>query len=196
MDIPSTQLKGIGFSIDAVQHASMVITWDNTTIFIDPVGEKVSYSNYSSPDLILITDIHSDHLDISTLKDVISENTDIIASKAIYEKLTENLKSKIEVIENGYSTSISGITIEAIPLYNFLEAALQFHPKGRGNGYVLEKNNQRIYISGDTEDMPEMRNLKDIDIALICMNLPYTIRVEKAAEAVLAFNPNTVYPYH
>ena len=81
-------------------------------------------------------------------------------------------------------------------MYNLREDAISFHPKGRGNGYVLEKNNKRVYISGDTEDIPEMRNLKDIDIAFICMNLPYTMTVEQAAEAVLAFEPNTVYPYH
>ena len=201
-DLPSTNMldgnegKEKGLAIHPVEHASMVLQWDNVTIYVDPVGGKEAYSNYSSPDLVLITDIHSDHLDISTLESIVGEKTDILASKAVYEKLTEDLRSKIEVIENEFSTSNSGISIEAIPMYNLRKEALQIHPKGRGNGYVLEKNGERIYISGDTEDIPEMRNLKDIDIAFICMNLPYTMTVEKAAEAALAFKPKMVYPYH
>lgn len=90
----------------------------------------------------------------------------------------------------------NGISIKAIPMYNLREEALKFHTKGRGNGYVLDINDERIYISGDTEDIPEMRNLKNIDKAFVCMNLPYTMPIESAASAVLDFKPKTVYPYH
>lgn len=99
-------------------------------------------------------------------------------------------------MNNGDTQDLGPFSIEAIPMYNLREEALKFHEKGRGNGYVLNWNNQRIYISGDTEDIPEMRNLKDIDIAFVCMNLPYTMTVESAASAVLDFKPKKVYPYH
>lgn len=186
----------LGVIVNPIEHASMVLQWENTTVYIDPVGGKEPYSNYAVPDLVLITDIHGDHLDIPTLTSLVADKTEIIAPQAVFEKLSEELKRKVKVLNNGESTSMFDINIEAIPMYNLRKEALQFHPKGRGNGYVLEKNGERIYISGDTEDIPEMRSLKNIDIAFICMNLPYTMTVEKAAEAVLAFKPKLIYPYH
>lgn len=185
-----------GLSINPIDHASMVIQWDDVTIYVDPVGGKDLYTKYSTPNVILITDVHADHLESETLTSVAGEETNIIAPKAVYEKLREELRSKTEVVANGFTISNSGINIEAIPMYNLRKEALQFHPKGRGNGYILEKNGIRIYISGDTEDIPEMRKLKDIQIAFVCMNLPYTMPMEKAAEAVLDFKPKSVYPYH
>lgn len=182
--------------INPIGHASMVLSWDDTTIYVDPVGGKDAFLKYNTPNLILITDIHSDHLDIATLDSIIIENTRIITSKAVYNKLPERLQKQSKTLNNQDFTTDFEILMEAIPMYNLREEALQFHPKGRGNGYVLEKNNKRLYISGDTEDIPEMRNLKNIDIAFVCMNLPYTMTVEKASEAVLAFKPKKVYPYH
>ncbi len=100
------------------------------------------------------------------------------------------------VLNNGDNKMVEGIRIEAIPMYNLPEAADAFHTKGRGNGYVLTMGGKRVYLSGDTEDIPEMRNLKNIDVAFVCMNLPYTMNVEQAAQGVLAFKPKVVYPYH
>lgn len=185
-----------GFFINPISHASMVLQWDNSTIYVDPVGNKNLYANYNSPDLILITDIHSDHFDTTTIESLISNKTKLIVPQAVFEKLPENLKAMAEVLNNNQNKQFSDIAIQAIPMYNLREEAQKFHPKGRGNGYVLENSNSRVYISGDTEDIPEMRNLKDIDIAFICMNLPYTMTVDQAADAVLAFKPKTVYPYH
>lgn len=185
-----------GFTINPVEHASMVLNWDGTIIYVDPVGGKEAFSKYTEPDLVLVTDIHGDHLDISTLESVVNDGTIIYAPKAVFEKIPESLQNKTSVINNGEITNDFEMTIEAIPMYNLRPEALKFHEKGRGNGYVLERNGKRVYISGDTEDIPEMRNLKNIDIAFVCMNLPYTMTVEKAAEAVLAFKPKTVYPYH
>jgi len=185
-----------GFTITPVEHASMVLNWDGTLIYVDPVGGKEAYNNYSEADMILVTDIHGDHMDIPTLEAVAAEKTVLFAPKAVFDKMPENLQNKTQVIKNGEKVSDFEMTIEAIPMYNLRPEALKFHEKGRGNGYVLERNGKRIYISGDTEDIPEMRNLKNIDIAFVCMNLPYTMTVEKAAEAVLAFKPKTVYPYH
>ena len=114
--------------------------------------------------------------------------------------MTSSLKQSTSVVSNFQSIDLqigdTKITIEAIPMYNLREEALKFHPKDRGNGYVLTLGDERIYISGDTEDIPEMRKLKDIDIAFVCMNLPYTMTVDNAASAVLDFKPKYVYPYH
>jgi len=184
------------FAVHPVEHASMVLNLGGIIIYVDPVGGKELYSKYSEPDLILLTDIHGDHLDVTTADSIVVENTQLVAPSAVFDKLPENLQDKTKVLNNGESVTVFEIKIEAIPMYNLRPEALKFHEKGRGNGYVLEKNGKRIYISGDTEDISEMRNLKNIDIAFICMNLPYTMPVEKAAEAVLDFAPKTVYPYH
>lgn len=183
-------------TINPVEHASMVLIWGETTIYVDPVGGKDLFSKFNEPDLVLITDIHGDHMDIPTLESIVVAKTELISPKAVFDKLPESLQSKTKVLSNGEKISDFDIAFEAIPMYNLRPKALKFHEKGRGNGYVLEKNGERVYVSGDTEDIPEMRNLKNIDIAFVCMNLPYTMTVEKAAEAVLAFKPKTVYPYH
>lgn len=184
------------FTINPVEHASMVLNWDGTIIYVDPVGGEEMYSKYTEPSLVLITDIHGDHFDIPTLEAIVGENTSIIAPQVVFEKLPESLQNRTEIMKNGETTTDHEIEIEAIPMYNLRPEALKFHEKGRGNGYIIEKEGKRVYISGDTEDIPEMRNLRNIDIAFVCMNLPYTMTVEKAAEAVLDFKPKTVYPYH
>ncbi|WP_417195649.1 MBL fold metallo-hydrolase [Bizionia sp.] len=186
--------------ITPIEHASMVITFHDTSIYVDPVGEVVRYADFKSPSFILITDIHGDHLDIKTLEAINTTNTIIIGPQAVKDKLPESLLANFNVLENGQKKddflNKTAMYIEAIPMYNLREEALKFHPKGRGNGYILAINKTRIYISGDTEDIPEMRNLKNIDIALVCMNLPYTMPIEAAADAVLAFQPKTILPYH
>lgn len=184
------------FVINPVEHASMVLKWDESVIYVDPVGGADMYSSYPQSSLILITDIHGDHLDIPTLEALVAENTSLIVPQAVYDKLPQELQKTAQVMNNGAKTSVLNINIEAVPMYNLRAEALKFHEKGRGNGYVLEKNGMRVYISGDTEDIPEMRDLKNIDIAFVCMNLPYTMPVEKAVEAVLDFKPKKVYPYH
>jgi L-ascorbate metabolism protein UlaG (beta-lactamase superfamily) len=123
-------------------------------------------------------------------------NVTIVAPKAVTDKIPSTICNNIVTLNNDETTEHNAINIKAIPMYNLREEALKFHTKGRGNGYVLTINHERIYISGDTEDIPEMRNLKDIDKAFVCMNLPYTMTIESAADAVLDFKPNTVYPYH
>lgn len=185
-----------GFTIHPVSHATMVLDWDGTIVYVDPVGDGDAFMGYTKPNIILVTDIHQDHFDPKTLQSVITDSVVIVAPKAVLEKMPLEMQVRTMVLDNGDKKMVKNISIEAIPMYNLREEAKQFHTKGRGNGYVLEKDGKRIYISGDTEDIPEMRNLKNIDIAFVCMNLPYTMTVEKAAEAVLAFKPKTVYPYH
>jgi len=185
-----------GLKITPISHATAVITYKNETIYLDPTGGAKAFSNFEKPTYVLITDIHGDHLDLKTLGELDLTQTKIIVPKAVAEKLGTVSNKELIVINNEESKSFDNFSIEAIAMYNLREEALKFHTKGRGNGYVLTINKKRIYFSGDTEDIPEMRNLKNIDMAFICMNLPYTMTIESAAEAVLAFKPKEVYPFH
>lgn len=195
--IPSQKVKKEKeVKVIPIEHASAVLEWGNITVYIDPVGGAEAFIGQKSPDLILITDIHGDHFSPETLKALDTEKSKIMVPQAVADKMPKEFDPKIEVLNNGDSAEGFGITVEAIPMYNLRPEALQFHPKGRGNGYVLTMGGQRFYFSGDTEDIPEMRALKNIDKAFICMNLPYTMTVESAADAVLAFKPKQVYPYH
>ncbi|WP_299779388.1 MBL fold metallo-hydrolase [uncultured Formosa sp.] len=182
--------------ITPISHATFAMEVKDITIFVDPVGGAEVFTNQKDPNLILITDIHGDHLNIETLEAVTKPTTTILAPQAVADKLTAVLKKQTIVINNGETKAYKHINIEAIPMYNLRPEALKFHSKGRGNGYVLNLEDERIYISGDTEDIPEMRSLKDIDIAFVCMNLPYTMTVESAVDAVLDFKPKEVIPYH
>ena len=188
--------KQLPFEVNPISHATMVLQWDDTTIYVDPVGGAEAFAKYPTPDLILITDIHGDHLNIETLEGLDTSNAKIIAPKAVADKMPEAFVPQLDVLNNGDSKERFGFVVEAIPMYNLREEALKFHTKGRGNGYVIEKDDTRVYISGDTEDIPEMRNLADIDAAFVCMNLPYTMPVVSAADAVLEFAPKMIYPYH
>lgn len=184
------------FTIYPISHATMAIEWDHLVFYIDPVGDPVAFEGLNAPDLIMVTDVHGDHFNQETIKALLDFKTLIIAPKAVFELLSQELQDLTIVMNNGEMTLESEFEITAIPMYNLREEALHFHEKGRGNGYLIEKDNYRVYISGDTEDIPEMRNLKNIDLAFVCMNLPYTMPVEQAADAVSEFKPKTVIPYH
>ncbi|WP_456458280.1 MBL fold metallo-hydrolase [Reichenbachiella sp.] len=178
-----------------VLHATMAIKYGDQTIYVDPYGGKKGFEGIGEPSLILITDIHGDHMNLETLNELSAQATPILAPQAVAEKLTPNF-TNLTALANGEKTTIQNVTIEAIPMYNLPEDSTSRHPKGRGNGYVLTIDGKRIYISGDTEDISEMRNLENIDIAFVCMNLPYTMTVEAAADAVMEFKPKVVYPFH
>lgn len=182
--------------IEPISHATAVINWQDATFYIDPVGGAKAFEEKKDSDFILITDIHGDHLSTETLQDLDLQNIDIIVPQAVKEKLPGELSVKLQVLDNGGSLNILDFKITAIPMYNLPEKEDAFHVKGRGNGYIVEKDGHRLYIAGDTEDIPEMRNLKNIELALIPMNLPYTMTIESAADAVLAFKPKIVIPYH
>jgi L-ascorbate metabolism protein UlaG (beta-lactamase superfamily) len=184
-------------SINPISHATLVLSYDNDDIYVDPTGGADAFSEFSSAEIVLITDIHGDHLDLETLKALDLSNTTVIAPKAVVDKFSKDLVlGKSVTLNNGESVTVNGHKFEAIPMYNLREEALKYHSKGRGNGYILTVADERIYISGDTEDIPEMRALENIDIAFICMNLPYTMTIENAVSAVLEFKPKQVYPYH
>jgi L-ascorbate metabolism protein UlaG (beta-lactamase superfamily) len=183
-------------AVNPVLHSTMVLEWKGKTIFVDPYGGADKFSAYGAPDLVLITDIHGDHMNKETLEALDLSKTTLIAPQAVLDELGEITFKKTKPLANGSSTKWKGIGVEAIPMYNLPETDDSRHPKGRGNGYVLTMGKKRLYISGDTEDITEMRQLENIDIAFVCMNLPYTMTVEQAAEAVLDFKPKVVYPFH
>lgn len=192
--LPPEEMTAV--EITPISHATAVLHWQDITIYVDPVGGAEAFEGQSTPDLILITDIHGDHFSLETLEALDTEKAKIMMPQAVADKMPDEFTPQIDVLSNGDSKERYDIMVEAIPMYNLREEATQFHTKGRGNGYVLNMGDERIYFSGDTEDIPEMRNLKDIDKAFVCMNLPYTMTVESAAEAVLDFEPKKVYPYH
>lgn len=183
-------------SIIPIEHATAVLEWNDITLYIDPVGGKTAFEGQNSPDIILVTDIHFDHFNLETLQEVSTENTTLIVPQAVADEIPDESTLTVDVMNNGDTKTYSGIAVEAIPMYNLREEALDFHIKGRGNGYVLTIGGKRLYFSGDTEDIPEMRALKNVDKAFVCMNLPYTMTEESAADAVLEFQPKEVYPYH
>ncbi len=181
--------------VTPISHASFVMEWGDIVIYNDPVGEVTQYTALPAPDLILLSDVHGDHLSTTTLLLLSSEAT-IIAPQAVMDLLPESLRAQTVVLENNVSTHFNGLLVTAMPMYNLPESEDSRHSKGRGNGYLVEGSERLVYIAGDTSGIPEMRALTNIDIAFIPMNLPYTMGVEEAADAVLAFAPRTVIPYH
>lgn len=198
----SAQLSGDTFKtsngnlkIQPILHATMALEWNDKVIYVDPYGGKSSFANLPRPDLILITDIHGDHMNVKTLEELGLQDVEIVAPKAVTDKLPDTF-SKKTILDNGQTITKMDISIKGVPMYNLPESEDSRHTKGRGNGYVLTFGGVRVYISGDTEDVPEMRVLTDIDVAFVCMNLPYTMEVAAAADAVLEFKPKIVYPFH
>lgn len=176
-----------------ITHGSVVLQWEGKVIHVDPWSQG-DYAGVPQADLILVTDIHGDHMDPDQISKVRKANTVIIAPAAVQKTVTQ-----ARVLGNGESVEILGARIEAIPMYNLKrgpEEGKLYHDKGRGNGYIVKLGDQRFYFSGDTECIPEMKALKDIDVAFVSMNLPYTMTPEEAAGCVNAFAPKVVYPYH
>lgn len=183
-------------TVQPITHGSVVLSWNGKTIYVDPYGGAEGYAGLAAPDVVLITDIHPDHLDPKTLASLSAGKALMVVPPAVAEKLPAEYQKQVRVLRNGQRLDTLGMRIGAIPMYNLPEAADAMHPKGRGNGYVLGLGGKNVYLSGDTEDIPEMRALKNIDVAFVCMNLPYTMDVQQAAQGVLAFKPGIVYPYH
>ncbi len=183
-------------TVHPVHHASVVLETPVGVIYVDPVGEAAEYDGFPAPDLILVTHEHGDHYNADVLSAIKGDDTLLLTNPAVFDMLPEGLTDNAQAIANGEETSVLGITIEAIPAYNITEGRENFHPKGRDNGYVLNLPGFRVYVSGDTEGTDEMRALQDIDLAFVSMNLPFTMAADQAADAVSAFAPTYVYPYH
>lgn len=179
--------------ITPVAHGSLMLEFQGKVIHVDPWG-RGDYTGLPRADLILITDIHGDHLDPAQVQKLKKSGTRIVAPQAVARTVTEAV-----VLHNGQKKVVSGLEIEAVPMYNHKRGPSPgklYHDKGRGNGYVLTLGGKRVYVSGDTACIPEMKSLAGIDIAFVTMNLPYTMPPEEAAECVAAFKPKIVYPYH
>ena len=179
--------------ITPITHGSLMLKFKGKAIHVDP-WSRGDYTGLPKADLILITDIHGDHLDPSQVRKLKKSGTVIVAPQAVAETVTEAV-----VLHNGQKKVVAGLQIEAVPMYNHKRGPSPgklYHDKGRGNGYVLTLADKRVYISGDTACISEMKALTDIDIAFVTMNLPYTMPPEEAAGCVAAFQPKIVYPYH
>lgn len=182
--------------ISPILHATMVLEWEGVTIYIDPYGGAEKFAGFQEADLILITHKHGDHLNKETLSGLTLRRSELVAPMSVVEALGDISFGTITPLKNGETIERKEVSITAIPMYNLPEDDKSRHPRGWGNGYVLEIGGKRLYISGDTEDIQEMRQLKEIDLAFVCMNLPYTMEVQQAASAVLEFQPAIVYPFH
>lgn len=179
--------------ITPIYHASLTLEANGKLIYVDP-SPAARFANRAKADLILITDIHADHLDRGAISELHKSDTSIIAPPAVARRVPG-----VRVLANGGQTQWDGWKISAVPMYNIKRGpgdGVLYHPKGRGNGYILTYGDKRFYIAGDTENIPEMRALKNIDVAFIPMNLPFTMSPGEAAAAVKAFHPKVVYPYH
>ncbi len=180
--------------ITFIGHASLMFRFDNKNIFIDPWSKLADYSKFPKADLIVLTHHHGDHLDLSAIEKIKTDKTIIVCTKLCEEKIPEGI-----VMNNGDEKTVDGIDIKAIPAYNMVhkrDNGEPFHPKGEGNGYIITFGDKKVYIAGDTENTPEMKALKNIDIAFLPMNLPYTMTPEMVANAVKSFKPKILYPYH
>ena len=187
--------KGM-LTVYPINHGSVAFTFDEKTIFVDPYGGADKFSGLEAPDLILITDIHGDHFNSETISGLDTKKTTFIVPQAVAERMSEEWQNQIVVIGNEETTNQMGIEVTGVAMYNLPDDESSRHTKGRGNGYVINFGGKKVYLSGDTEDIPEMRNLENIDIAFVCMNLPYTMDIYQAASAVIEFSPEIMYPYH
>ena len=175
--------------ITFIKHATLMIRYNNTVIHIDPVSMfGTDYSKMPKADIILLTHEHPDHLDAKTIEQIRTGNTVILQNGGCYNSLGFG-----EVMKNGDHKTVLGIDIDAVPAYNLTAPN---HPKGVGNGYVLQLGNKKVYIAGDTENIPEMSDLKNINIAFLPMNKPFTMSPEQVAEAAKRIRPEILYPYH
>lgn len=181
-------------TIAFIGHASLIFGFEDKIIHVDPFGEPADYSRLPDADVVLITHDHFDHLDLHALEKIRKAGTIIVSDRASATRI----KGAV-VMGNGDSITAGPVKVEAVPAYNMVHMrskGVPFHPKGIGNGYIVTFGNKRVYVAGDTENIPEMRNLKDIDIAFLPMNLPYTMTPEMVADAALMFHPKVLYPYH
>ena len=180
--------QGGDIRIAFVGHGTLMITYSGKVIHVDPVSMYADYATMPKADVILVTHEHGDHLDSKAIQAVTTSRTTLITNQASAKNL-----DNVSVMKNGDTRSVDGINIEAVPAYN---PDKQFHPKGNGNGYVITLGDKRVFVAGDTEDVPEIKALKNIDVAFLPMNLPFTMTPEQVADAAKAMRPKILYPYH
>lgn len=177
--------------ITFVGHGTLIFSINGTVIHVDPWTKLADYNTLPKADLILVTHEHFDHLDTAAIKIISKAGTKLMLPQAVHTIIGYG-----DVLKNGDKKAFGNITIEAVPAYNITQDHKKFHPKGRDNGYILTIGGKRIYVAGDTENTPEMDNLKHIDIAFLPMNQPYTMTPAQVAKTVQHFKPKILYPYH
>jgi L-ascorbate metabolism protein UlaG (beta-lactamase superfamily) len=180
--------------ITFIGHGTLMFNFGGKVIHVDPWSRLADYSKMPKADLILLTHEHRDHLDKKAIGILRTEKTALVLTNACSSQIKDGI-----IMNNGDVKIVKGLEIEAVPAYNLVHMrseGVPFHPKGRGNGYVITFGNKRVYVAGDTENIPEMKKLKNIDIAFLPMNLPYTMTPEMVADASKAFKPKILYPYH
>jgi len=186
--------KAGDLKITFIGHGTLMFVYNKKVVHVDPYSRLADYSKLPKADLILVTHEHRDHLDTKAIGTIRQEQTKVVLTKACVGKVAGGI-----VMKNGDVRTVLGQKIEAVPAYNIVHkrsSGEPFHPKGRGNGYVVTFGKTRVYVAGDTENIPEMKKLKKIDIAFLPMNVPYTMTPEMAADAAKAFEPKILYPYH
>ena len=191
-----TTKSGKKVRFTCIKHASIQINYNGLEIQVDPVGKgmkpETDYSQFPKADIILVTHEHHDHFDPDAIAQLTKASTKIYLNPAVHKMFGSG-----KALKNGDKVKIANdITIEAVPAYNTTPGREQFHPKGRDNGYILTLDGMRIYVAGDTEDIPEMANIKDISIAFLPCNQPYTMTIEQAANAAKIIKPKVLFPYH
>ena len=180
--------------ITFIGHGSLMFTFNGKVIHVDPFSKLAEYSKFPKADMLLITHEHRDHLDLKAMEAVRTDKTVLLLTKTCAAKLKGGI-----IMENGDTETVGGLKIEAVPANNLVHMrseGIPFHPKGIGNGYVITFGDKRVYVAGDTENIPEMKKLERIDCAFLPMNLPYTMNPEMVADAAKAFKPKILYPYH
>lgn len=182
--------------ISPIEHASFVMQWGSEVIYFDPVGDISLYAYVPAPTMVVLTDIHGDHFDVELLSQLVNSDVTFIGPEVVVPNLPDSIRGQMKVMKNDETAVFNAITFTAMPMYNLPGESARYHKKGQGNGYVMEQAGVRVYNAGDTAGTLEMRALRDIDIAFVPMNLPYTMDISEAADAVLDFAPKTVYPFH
>jgi L-ascorbate metabolism protein UlaG (beta-lactamase superfamily) len=180
--------------ITFIGHGTLMMTFDGKVIHVDPFSRLADYGKLPDADLVLITHQHRDHLDSKALDEILTQSTVVVTNPAAAESV-----NGARILKNGQKVTVLDLPIEAVPAYNIVhkrDSGEPFHPKGRDNGYVITFGETRVYIAGDTENIPEMKKLGKIDVAFLPANLPYTMTLEMAADAARFVNPRILYPYH
>ena len=180
--------------ITFVGHGTLLFTFGSTVIHVDPVSSEADYGKMPKADIVLVTHEHGDHLDPAAIAAVRKEGTTVLLTAKCAAAVSGGV-----VMKNGDARTVGGLKIEAVPAYNVAHrrpSGEPFHPRGEGNGYVITFGDTRVYVAGDTENIPEMKVLKDIAVAFLPMNLPYTMTPAMVADAAKAFGPRILYPYH
>ena len=193
-EVDTIKTSAGNLEITFIGHGTLMFKFGDKIIHVDPVSREADYTLLPKADLVLVTHEHGDHLDPENLNLIKKENTKLVLTEKCHQKIDAGI-----IIKNGETKTFHGIKVEAIPAYNIehkRDNGKPFHPQGEGNGYVVTFSDKKVYVAGDTENIPEMKALKNIDIAFLPMNLPYTMTPEMVADAAKAFKPKILYPYH